>query len=173
MIIVILTVVIAVVAMWSVFKTMALDDYVPMPVAGTFVALLAGGLICLLGYGASATVTYSSNDYRTVSSTTYDLRALDTGSESQGSMFLGSGYFESGPAYTYLSERGDGGFEMASIETNNAIVYQTDERSPSLVTSMVAPSSKMWSIVAVSGKHKFYVPEGSVQGPEYRVSVER
>lgn len=132
----------------------------------TTVALAGGGL------GLSALVTHFTQDRTAVMVETTDLRALDTGSDADASFFLGTGYSESGPVYTYLVEREDGGFEMSSIWTGYAVVYQGDYE-PRAVKSQERPTSTLWSILPLMAPTRFYVPEGSVQEPSYRVDVGR
>lgn len=143
------------------------------PVAATVLSILVLGVVYGAFMGVSSLITYNTVNLTPVLTHEAPLRALNTGAESSGQFFLGSGYFESGPGYTYLSERPDGGFEMDSIYTSSAIVYQTDEGEPRRVTGQVRPTSMLWSIVPVTAKTEFYVPVGSVQDPQYRVDVNR
>jgi hypothetical protein len=143
------------------------------PIAATVLAVLILGAMFGAFMGVSSIITYNTANLTPVLTHEYPLRALDTGSDSHGSLFLGSGYFESGPAYTYLSEREDGGFEMGSVYTQNAIVYQVDNEQPRRLVGQVRPTSMLWSIVPALAKTEFYVPAGSVQEPTYRVDVNR
>lgn len=176
MIILILTAILALGAFWLVFREMVLDYY-PAPVMGTILATLAGGVVVGLGFGASAIVTYNTTDLTPVLTREVPLRALGTGSDTRGSftgsVFIAHGHFESGPAYTYLTVRDDGGFEMDATATSNAIVYQTNEVEPHAVFGQVRPTSTLWSILPLPAKAEFYVPVGSVQDPQFRVDTDR
>lgn len=172
MLLVILFILIGLVAMLATFAWFNDDG---APIIGTLGALFVGGLVFGVWAGVSAIITYNTDpvNLTKVAVQSRDLRALDTGTDNRGSFFLGSGYTESGPAYTYLFQNEDGGYEMRSVETRNAIVYQTDDEEPRVETGRVRPTNRWWSIFEISAKHVFYVPEGSVQQPEYRVNVER
>ena len=173
MFIAILTVILAVAAFVAVFGAMALDDFMPMPIMGTIAAIGAAALVVGCGFGASAIVTYNTENLRPVLTETNHLRALNTGTDTEGHYFLLSGSMESGPSYTYLVEREDGGFEMTSIVAGGAIVYQDDSQTPHVITGQVRPRSTLWSILPLPAKAEFYVPVGSVQDATYRVDVTR
>lgn len=172
MVLVILFLLLSIAAIGGVWVFYCNDKYdIPML---TFFSVIIGGAMFGLWAGVSAIVTYNTDDLTRENIEIQELRALDTGTDERGrSYFLGGGYYESGPVYTYLVEREDGGFEMKSIPTGKAIVYQTDEGNPRVVACVVRPTSRLWSIIGLPGKKQFYVPEGSVQEPEYRVNVER
>lgn len=173
MVILIVTVVLALVVFGAVFTTMAFDTTIPMPIMGTFLALCAAGAVVGAGFLASATVTENTVNLTPVMTYERPLHALDTGTDTEGRFFLMSGYTESGPSYTYLTVREDGGYEMNSVLTRNAVVYQTDESAPRAVFGKVRPTSMLWSILPVTAKTEFYVPRGSVQEPDFRVDVQR
>lgn len=173
MIIAILTGALVGVASVRTWRYFALDKYLPSPGIGVLFALIVSAAIVGAGFGASAIVTANTVNRTRVLTEVRHLRALNTGTDTSGTVFLLGGYFESGPSYTYLAERTDGGFEMTATSTDSAIVYQTDEPEPYVVTGQMRPTSTLWSLLPLPAPAEFYVPVGSVQDPSYRVDVNR
>lgn len=144
------------------------------PIAGFFAVIFTVGVGYLLCWLTMYGITHATDDLVFTETKTTELHALDTGTDTVGSMFLLSGHSESGPYYTYLSRSEDGAYMMKHIATHNAFVYEVEGDGPAkMVEGRVRPESRLWSITSAEAKMKFYVPEGSVQEPEYRVSVKR
>lgn len=117
------------------------------------------------------TVAQGDSGMMRVADSQTPLRALGTGSGGHGSFFLGSGYTEDGPIYTYLYKDYEGGWAMDSVATESAQVFETKNGKAYLERAHYNASSNLWTLFSAPAELRFYVPAGSVQEPSYDVNV--
>lgn len=172
-------------ALWVVIVGLAvlmvmIDDSYYSDWSDVFAAgFYAGILITMVGFVVSLVVTdtqitnASPNQLDVVDEHVTKLRALETGDDVQGSFFLGSGYIDEEPVYTYIEETEDGGFKLSDIDTDSVTVYETNDRKPSIVEQFVRMKDTTWAPHTQRTGVKIYVPVGSVEEPEFRIDTDR
>lgn len=114
--------------------------------------------------------------------TEYHLMALGNhdGGKTYGSFFLGCGYVsgKSYPVITYVKKSDTGMIELCQEEANNAIIFETKDKTPTVVfykqyvqakyPKLLFPIEQGWNY---RFKTQFYIPPDSVsQG--YSISVQ-
>lgn len=102
---------------------------------------------------------------------TEDLVALNTGSDTRGQFFLGSGYVDSELVYMYLTTEDNGVVVPKEVDKYGVGIIETDERGPEVEHRyyVYEPFLVPWEITSRWGLHWFYVPDGTIV-PSYNVN---
>lgn len=138
---------------------------------GFFVWVLVAVLI-VSGLGQCIQPLTVKDQYKT------HLSALNTGQDVQGRFFLGSGYVNSEPVFSYLIENDRGGYELKQVRADGAVVFEfdaEDNRTPYMETTTYERVNPDWlsPINPINGgsgaTYEFYVPAGSVLTGNYTV----
>lgn len=144
----------------SLVHTQRRDGYlVGDDVFGAVLGAVLAGFFTLL-----ALLVISGVSSPSTTETSTELRNLNTGSETSGSFFLGSGYVDEERVLNYIERDSDGGNRVYSVEADKAVIYE-DTDSPRLVTVAAAHGEWLWgagNAPFIERTYKFYVPEGSV-----------
>ena len=96
---------------------------------------------------------------------TYELAAINDGSTTTGSFFLGCGSIDSKQYYFCYIVKEDGGFTMTKYLVDDCVIYESDTCQPHIVKydRIVPEESKKWSIFIFDSEcWKIYVPSGSI-----------
>lgn len=125
----------------------------------TFVGVFAGLAAFFVSMVFGSLVT--EGDGPQVKISEYSLAALSSGSEVDGSFFLGSGYVDEDRMFTYIIERSDGGYVLRSVEANDSVIYQIDDDNIRVEVFDIY-SDPNWSRIPWNTEYHFYIPEGSI-----------
>lgn len=97
------------------------------------------------------------------------LRALGNSQSPSGHFFLGSGTIDSEAYYTYITQRQDGGYQVESIQADNAVIYE-DVASEGYLTTYTRVQAPGWlapfpveQAAASRFMAEIHIPEGSIQ----------
>lgn len=132
---------------------------------GSFLLTLLSTSVIVPFFGGIALSIVASGQARTFSYTeTHQLRALNNGSQTSGSFFLGIGSFDEKRVVNYIPIDADGGMTLKQIGTYGLKIYEKDNVKPSvsidhfnLNTGWLVP----WTMNTENGP-VFTVPTGSV-----------
>ncbi len=104
----------------------------------------------------------------------YNLKAMQDGSSTTGSFFLGSGTINDVPSFMYYVEYDDGSVSLESAYASDSVVVETDE-NPRVTYECEyygdIPTALIWPVnhfgtdgdYDCTGTVTFYVPENSVK----------
>lgn len=149
-------------SLWTDFLEKVI--YTLLILASGFAVWIASSYIILLGF---------TSDYDRVYPEQTNLRSISSGgTETNGVFFLGSGVVNGSQVYTYIIERQDGGFEMKTVNIEDAVVYEGEYDEPYVENARVYAADKKWTLIHGEAITHFYVPRGSVQEPTYSISTE-
>lgn len=152
------------IGLWAYFQWD--DQAVPGSnfVASLFYGLFVGGILALIANGI---VTGTQGKHWVVSGTE-NLQSIRTSQDTHGSFFLGSGSFESEPAYYFFVKTSDGGYIEKHVPADEAKVFESN-MTPHVEYLEKRNLSKNtdWNIFAGNNDgwnyyYNFYVPPGSV-----------
>jgi hypothetical protein len=95
------------------------------------------------------------------------LKALSTQTDTDGRFFLGSGYIDEEPVFSYITQEGNGSYKLRWVDADKSAVFE-DETGPKIVVkeykyvhdNFIAP----FTILSgnVSYEYEFHIPRGSV-----------
>lgn len=129
---------------------------------GAFFFTIAFGGLCALVIAMvtnAILIEVIGSHYETES--TANLAALQDGSSSSGSFFLGSGTYDEHPSFFYYEKSGNE-YHLEHIDADLAVVIETSE-APRVEYQHEVGDHPFWAIPVAGYDHvKFYVPEGSV-----------
>ena len=135
---------------------------------GWLVFVFVGYIITMSTHGGEGE---DSGGFTVLSTETRELRALDTGgTQYSGAFFLGSGYIDGDKSYEYIQRYGNG-WQVKTTTVDNAAVYELPAGEEPRVERSRIRGSWWWTWTSVWSTRSFYVPEGSVQQPDYTVGV--
>lgn len=130
-------------------------------IGGFFMTLIFGGVaasaICMIINAIGAEIT--GTHYETEG--TADLAALQDGSSTSGSFFLGSGSFNEEPSFFYYQKSGNE-YHLEHVDADYAVVEETSG-TPHVEYQKEVGNKPFWAMPVSGYDHvKFYVPQGSV-----------
>lgn len=141
-------------------------------ITGAVVGTLCWGLFALLVAGGIASFTG-----KTVEAQRFDtqLAALNTGNQVTGRFFLGSGMVKSGQTFTFVYDRGDGGYVLSEVPARDSVVYEDEQSNPHMTTiKYETEPNEFWAPFAIMQNrgvdYEFHIPEGSVLTGNYEVA---
>lgn len=97
-------------------------------------------------------------------SSTYELRAVASGSKTSGSFFLGAGSIDGKRTISYIYEK-DGWSQLAQVEADNSRIAEDATPSTSTLTSTTVDYYVWWALpwnAWHKTTHDFHVPADSV-----------
>lgn len=140
--------------------------------ANSFVWLIVGSCIAFVCFGFGSLFyehSYASGNTEIVDIPIDIVSFADGGIDIQGSMFLGSGYINSEPVYTYYYEI-DGGVKQGNIEADITTIVQDSNHPPQIIQHSVTETHcgevDIWGYdscgSAWNESYTVYIPEDSV-----------
>lgn len=122
---------------------------------GAVVTLVVGGLVTLGAVGISNVLPVTSTETQTT-----PLKAIGHSSNTQGSFFLGTGYVDEKPSYSYYEDH-DNYSELKTVETRNTRIYEDGKKE---VTYNIQHRNHWWWAGDTSNIFRidFHVPENSI-----------
>lgn len=145
------------------------DSPVAKGIGGFFAGAFVGGILWLLVgvFGVGMLAHWGSTTEKT-DTKVYTLTALETGNQTSGTFFLGSGRLDGTPVFSYLYQDKNGGYRLDTKRASNSVVYEDDSEKPRLEIDVYTTTPNPWIAPFLplgetnKGENKFYVPEGSV-----------
>lgn len=156
------------------------DDFDARPrvvdrIVNAFIYLVVGSLIALVCFGIGSLGydnSYARGNTKIVDAPIDIVSFADGGIDIHGRMFLGSGYINSEPVYTYYYEiDGDsGGVKQGNIEADITTIIQDDNHPPQIiqhsVTEIHCGEVDIWGYDSCGSSwnesYTVYIPEDSV-----------
>lgn len=168
---------------WVVFIIYcASDDGYGFDGYGLFIGLFPGALVAGAAWLLFCVILISgggqaAQPYTVASESKTSLAALNTGNETSGRFFLGSGYVNSEPVFSYVTVNDNDGFELRQVDADDSVVYEFEDGSDKkpYVTEYVWHNqnpdwvSPLNPFTHEYSTYEFYVPEGSVLTGSYNV----
>lgn len=141
---------------FSVWFAFEYGDFLYLPF-GFMMTFLVFIFAALIGGGASYNLPH------TYKHTNVDIIALQDGNSVNGKFFLGSGYLNGEPTYTFYTSE-NGGAKLSNQPAENVIVYQ-DTNKPYAVRETECVSDFKWLVDCPSSDDivELHIPKGTIK----------